>query len=222
MEPWGFSGKMNSGLVGYCQSIEAIELRSKEVRAVNDMNVAPASQTFYYHWWAFWKPLAAASVLTAAGAALLLILPPLGFILLILAAGDMVGVCMFRAWNTFQFINGNRLIRKRGFLGSAEDFITLFGVISPYQVPILGRWFNVGSVHLGIPGPDVHINHIANFSEFHRLLLNGAERQEQAEPQLFQFIIQFPPPPYYWPDRARELPAERPRRAHDYDDEIHG
>jgi hypothetical protein len=156
----------------------------------------PASSVFHHHWLAYWKPLAVACSLAVLGLVCLLIWTPLGMGFLTLAAVIVVEVYLFWTWHTFTFTDDNRLIRRRGFLGCIKDVITLFGVLTPYEVPILGKMLNVGSVHLGIPGPDIHIRHIAKFDAFYERLVHGARQQRAPEPPVVQFFFQMPPMPY--------------------------
>jgi len=161
--------------------------------------------TFHHHWLAYWKPLAMACLLAVLGSVGMLLWAPLGMGFLTLAAAIAVGVYLFWTWHTFTFTEDNRLIRRRGFFKCAEDVISLFGVITPYWIPILGKMLNAGNVYLGIPGPDIHIRHIANFDAFYRRLIYGAQQQERGpEPPVVQVFFQMPPMPQgarYWGDQ---------------------
>lgn len=153
--------------------------------------------TFHHHWWAYRKPVATSCLLAAIGSAAVLLRLPLGVVFLAMGVAGWAGIYLFWTWHTLTFTQDHRLIRRRGICGSAEDVITLFGVITPYQTPFLGRALDVGSVHLGIPGPNIHIKHIASFAAFYQQLLYGAQQQQRAaEPPVIQVFFQMPPMPY--------------------------
>ena len=176
---------------------------------MNDWHRMPASETFHHHWLAFWKPLAMTCLLVVLSSISTLVWVPLGIGLLTLAAIVAVGIYLFWTWHTFTFTEDNRLIRRRGFFKCAEDVISLFGVITPYWIPILGKILNVGSVYLGIPGADIHIRHIANFDAFYERLVSSAQEQQRApDPPLVQVFFQMPPMPYGVWHRDDQLPRD--------------
>jgi hypothetical protein len=145
---------------------------------MDDLPVALASpQVYRYHWLAFWKPLASISFLLVLGVSGLVVWFPLGLGFLTLALVGAVSICLFWSWHTFTFTPDNRLIRQRGFLGSTKDVISFFGVVTPYLIPVLGRWLDVGNVYLSLPGPDIHIRYIGNFEAFYRQLVYGPQQQ---------------------------------------------
>jgi hypothetical protein len=164
---------------------------------MNDWRCMPASETFHHHWLAFWKPLAMTCFLVVLGSISMVVWVPLGLGFLMLAAIGALSIFLFWTWHTFTFTDDNRLIRRRGCFGCTKDVITLFGVLTPYQAPIVGKILNAGSVHLGVPGPDIHIRHIANFDAFYARLVHGAQQQQQAtDPPVVQVFFQMPPMPY--------------------------
>jgi hypothetical protein len=161
---------------------------------MNDMSVSP--QVYHHHWLAFWKPLAGISFLLVLSIGGALVSLPLGLSLVILALIGAVSVYLAWSWHTFTFTAGNRLVRRRGFLGCTKDAITLFGVVTPYQIPVLGQWLDMGNVYLGLPGPDIHIRYIAHFTAFYRRLIHGAQQQgSHSDSPPVQVIVQLPPSP---------------------------
>lgn len=175
---------------------------------MNDWRCMPASETFHHHWLAFWQPLAMTCLLVVLSSISTLVWVPLGIGLLTLVAIVAVGVYLFWSWHTFTFTEDNRLIRRRGFLGCTEDVITLFGVLTPYQAPIVGKILNAGSVHLGIPGPDIDIRYIANFHAFYERMVMGAQQQRPPEPPVVQVFFQMPPMPYELWNGDEQLPPD--------------
>ena len=141
------------------------------------------SPVFRHHWLAYWQSLTVVAWLVVLGLLLGIALGPwpgvvLGSIALSIAVRDYL---LWR-WQTFTFTPDNRLIRRRGVLGLTEDMISLFGVITPYRIPLLSSLLDVGSVHLGVPGPDIHIKYIADFTAFHQRLMHGARRRDLPSP----------------------------------------
>lgn len=129
--------------------------------------------TFHPHWLAFWRRFLGIALLVGMGLLGFVVWVPLGFIFWAMAAASGVSIYLEWSWNTCTFTADRRLIRRRGFMGCARDIISLFGTITPYQIPILGQWLDMGSVELRIPGQGqiVYIRHIAHFQEFCRLLM---------------------------------------------------
>ena len=163
---------------------------------MNDWGGAPTGQIFYHHWLAYWKLLCGAALLVVLGLVVGLAWPLLGLGLLGLAASSAMSIYLYRTWHTLTFLEDGRLVRRRGFFGNAEDVITLFGVVTPYCIPVLGRRLNAGSVHLGIPGPDIHIRHIANFAAFYRQLVHSAQQgQRDPGPQVIHIYLHISPVP---------------------------
>jgi hypothetical protein len=163
---------------------------------------------YRYHWLAFWKPLSVTSLLFLLGTAGLLVWQPLAFLFYVPAVVLGMALVLTWRWRSLRFTPDHRLSRRRGILGSTEDVISLFGVITPYQTPVLGRMLDVGSVHLGIPGPDIHIRHIANFQAFYHDLLFGAAQQEEAaaQPAVVQVHVYVPPVWHALDDWLNRLP----------------
>jgi hypothetical protein len=174
----------------------------------------PASvQVYRYHWLAFWKALAGVSFLLVLSIAGFLLYLPLGLVLLTLALIGAVIIYLSWSHHTLTFTPGNHLVRRRGFLGCTEDMISLFGTITPYQVPILGGWLDVGSVYLGIPGPDIHIRYVAHFRSFRRRLVYGAQQQAgRLNIPPVQIVVQLPPVQSLYSDWLDQLfPGEHGR-----------
>jgi hypothetical protein len=140
---------------------------------MNDWPGPRESETYRYHWLSYWRALSIIALLIVLGSAAILASPTMGLILWVLALAGLVNVWLRRTWHSLYFTPDGRLIRRRGILGCTHDIITLFGVITPYQVPFVGHWLDVGSVHMGIPGPDEHIHHISPFAQFYRRLVYG-------------------------------------------------
>jgi hypothetical protein len=177
---------------------------------MNDRFYTPASPTFHPHWLAYWQALAVIALLIVVGFLGLLLWPPLGLFLWGLALGGAIGTYLYWRWHFYVFTTDKRLIRQRGILGCASDVITLFGVITPYQTPLLGEWLDVGSVHLGIPGPDIRLRHIAHFREFCSYLV--VDEPPARDPPV-QVFIQMPPLPYDGPGWQERLPPRGPNGA---------
>jgi hypothetical protein len=176
---------------------------------MEDYSQAYFPPTFHHHCLAYWKPLATTCLLTALGFVSMLVWMPLGLVFLTMAAAGVAGIYLFWAWHTFTFTEDSRLIRRRGLFGCAEDVITLFGVLTPYQIPILGKMLNVGSVHLGIPGPNIHIRHVADFDAFHERLVCGTQQQQRfSDPPVVQVFFQMPPVPYGARQWMDQLPPD--------------
>ena len=167
-------------------------------------------QVYRYHWLAFWNALAGVSFLLVLSIAGFLLYLPLGLVLLTLALIGAMTIYLSWSHHTLTFTPSNCLVRRRGFLGCTEDVISLFGTITPYQIPVLGRWLDVGSVYLGIPGPDAHIRYVAHFGSFHRRLVYGAQQQaSRSSPSPVQIVIQLPPAQFPRGDlRSRLSPGE--------------
>lgn len=182
--------------------------------------VPASSRIYYHHWLAYWKSLAAIASLLVLGVAGLIVSPPLGAGLLAFSLVVGAALCLWRSWHTLTFLHDGRLVRRRGLGGCAQDVISLFGVITPYQVPVVGRWLDVGSVHLGIPGPDIHIRHIGDFRTFCAQLFSGAQQQEERAGTSVQIVLVCPPAPaagQQWAVRPPpEIPAPRPEPPHVY------
>lgn len=168
---------------------------------------------FRHHWLAYWKHLATTALLIALGPGGLLLWPPLGIALVVMALINAAGIYLSWMWHTFTFTEDNRLVRRRGPVGNARDVITLFGVITPYQIPFLGEWLDVGSIYLGIPGPNIHIHHIANFAEFYHRLYQGARPPgHDPDPPPIHIVLQWPDaPPPAWVDWWERPQAEGPQ-----------
>jgi hypothetical protein len=156
-------------------------------------------QVYYHHWLAFWKPLMGIILLLVLGVGGFWVWLPLGIILFVSAIIWGISLWLYRSWHTFSFTADHRLKHQRGFLGSSQDVITLFGVITPYQMPILGRWLDMGSIRLNIPNSDIHIRHIANFNAFRtQLLRSRTQQQERRSVQPVQVVIQMPSVAYVY------------------------
>ncbi len=179
---------------------------------MDSLSPVPTSlRIYYHHWLAYWRPLTGIAVPLALGMVALALWPPLGAGLL--AFGLTLGAALYlwRSWHTLTFLPDGRLVRRRGLGGCVHDVITLFGVITPYQMPGLGRLLDVGSVHLGIPGPDVHIRHIANFDAFCRDLFSSQEPPKGGpQQQTVQVIFIWPQDPGNGRPQAVDLSPEPP------------
>jgi len=158
---------------------------------MDDRFPTSSPQIYRHHWLAFWKPLSVISLLLVLSIGGFRVYFPVGVILLALALTIGISVYLCWSWHTYTFTPDNRLIRRRGAFGCSTDIISLFGTITPYQIPFLGRLLDVGSVRLRIAGPDEHIRHIANFASFCRQLIEGAQQNSQPSPHV-QVIIQLP------------------------------
>ena len=132
---------------------------------------------FHPHWLAFWRRFLGIALLVGMGLLGFIVWVPLGFIFWAMAAASGVSIYLEWSWNICTFTADRRLIRRRGFMGCTRDVISLFGTITPYQIPILGPWLDMGSVELRIPGQGqvVQIRHIAHFEEFCRLLMTARQ-----------------------------------------------
>lgn len=155
--------------------------------------VPPPPRIYYHHWLAYWRLLAGLALLLLLGLASLALWPPLGAGLLAFTLTVGAALHLWRSWHTLTFLPDGRLVRRRGVGGCIHDVITLFGVITPYQMPVVGRLLDVGSVHLGIPGPDIHIRHIGNFEAFCRDLFTSEEPQDGATQQQTVQVM------FFWP-----------------------
>lgn len=145
---------------------------------MNDLSTATTSPRVYrYHWLAFWKPLAGIALLVVLGVGAILVWLPVGLGLLALALIGAASLYLYWSWHTFAFTPDDRLILRRGVDGSIKDVISLFGVVVPYQIPVLGPWLDVGSVSLSPFGRSIHIRHIAHFEAFYSRLVYGAQQQ---------------------------------------------
>jgi hypothetical protein len=170
---------------------------------MNDWPEPRESETYRYHWVFYWRVLSIVSLLIVLGA---MAIPPAlgaGLILWGLALTVSVGIWIHRSWYSITLTEDGRMVRRGGFFGCTHDIINLWGVITPYEIPIVGRWLDVGSVHLGIPGPDLHIRHITPFSVFYRRLVYGTQRQEDHRGgSPIQVFVQYPGLPDPWVDPA--------------------
>ncbi len=170
---------------------------------MNDWPEPRESETFRYHWVFYWRVLSIASLLTVLGAVAIRAVPGAGLVLWGLALAVLVGIWLHRRWHRITLTDDGRMIRWGGFFGCTRDIINLWGVITPYEIPIVGRWLDVGSVHLGIPGPDLHICHITPSANFYRRLVYGTQRQEGRDRgSPVQIFIQYPGLPEPWVDPA--------------------
>lgn len=172
-------------------------------------------RTYRYHPLAFWKGLAGAALMLVLGTGGILLWTPLGLGLWAVAHATVVGVYHCWKWHTLTFTPDNRLIRRRGFLGCTQDLVSLFGRITPSQVPVLGQWLDVGSVYLGIPGPDLDIRHVSSFMSFRNRLICGARQQQashrgsQLAGPVVQVIVVVPPVWERWSGWLHRLHSER-------------
>jgi hypothetical protein len=171
-------------------------------------------QIYHHHWVAYWREASGISLLIVLGVASILVWQPLCLGFWLGALAWCGALYLHWNWHTFTFTPDSRLICRRGFMGSARDVVSLFGVVTPYQPPILGRWLDVGSVRMYPFGGELHIRHIASFAAFEQRLLYGAQRQEPRAESPVQIVVQLPPAPdgASWPPR---LSPERPQTALD-------
>jgi hypothetical protein len=151
-------------------------------------------QVHRYHWLAFWRQLAFISLLVVAGVAALLAEPYVGLALLAVAVVASGALYLHWSWTCFTFTDNNRLIHRHGIMGSSADVIWLFGIAQTCRIPIVGRVLDVGSVVLSVPGPDLHIRHIAQFEAFFAQLAGVAQQRMGPYGQSpVQVLIQLPP-----------------------------
>lgn len=181
---------------------------------MNRFTPVPASSRIYYHHWlAYWKPLAAIASLLVLGMAGLMLWPLVGAGMLAFSLVVGAALHLWRSWHTLTFLDDGRLVRRRDVGGCAQDVISLFGVITPYQIPVVGRWLDAGSVHLGIPGPDIHIRHIGNFRAFCTQLFSSVQQEERSQTSV-QVVLVWPPVPgdnRQWAVHPPpQIPAPRP------------
>ncbi len=150
-------------------------------------------ESYHYHWLAFWRPLAAVVLLAMLSIGGSWVWLPLGLGFLALALIGAMSLYLHWSWHTFTFTADNRLIRRRGFLGCTEDVISLFGIVTPYQIPVLGRCLDIGNVHLRVAGSSLHVRHIAHFQAFCGQLTHSIRRQEERPaPTSIYFIVPAP------------------------------
>jgi hypothetical protein len=179
---------------------------------MSDLSFATASsQVYHHHWFALWKPLTGIALLVVLSVGGGLVWLPLGLGLFTLALIGAVSLYLYWSWHTFSFTADNRLVRRRGFLGCTKDVISLFGVVTPYQIPALGQWLDVGNVHLGILVPNVEIRHIARFSAFYNRLVYSVQKQERrSDPTPIYVVVQFPSVSYAGRGWLNQLPSRGP------------
>lgn len=158
---------------------------------MDDLPVSP--QVFHYHWLAYWKRLGVISWLLLLGLGGILVWPLLGLGLLVLAVIVAVSLYLHWSWHTFGFTPDNRLILQHGVCGSTKDVISLFGIVTPHQIPVLGPWLDVGSVHLSPFGRELDLQHIANFEAFYSRLAYGVQRQTNRTEPPVQVVVQLFP-----------------------------
>ncbi|MEJ2735581.1 MAG: hypothetical protein P8189_18785 [Anaerolineae bacterium] len=178
---------------------------------MNDWPEPRESETYRYHWVFYWKALSIVCLLIVLGTVAIFARPGTGLVLWGLALAVFVGIWLHRSWHSITLTDDGRMVRRGGVLGCTRDIINLWGVITPYEIPILGRWLDVGSVHLGIPGPDLHIRHITPFSVFYRRLVYGAQRREEHRHGApIQVFVQYPGVPNPWVDPVDLLHPDGP------------
>jgi hypothetical protein len=129
-----------------------------------------------------------------------------GLALLMLALIVAVSTYYHWSWHWLNITPDGRLVYCYGLFATRQDIISLFGVVTPHQTPILGPLLNVGSVYLGIPGPDSQIHYIANFRAFRTQLVNGATQAESRSDPYPQVVIHLPPSPYASVSQPERLP----------------
>ena len=163
--------------------------------------------TFRHHWLAYWKPFVGIGLLAALGTAAMFLWMPLGLALNVLAI--LVGLATYCswAWHTIAFTDDNRLIYRHGPFGVSHSFISLIGTVTTHQVPLLGQWLDVGSVHLGVPGPDTTIRYIAHFSAFCRRLAYSRSEQRGSERVSVQVNVLGVPVPHVGYGQRTQLPT---------------
>jgi hypothetical protein len=177
------------------------------------VNVPSETRTivFRHHFLRFFKPASGISLLIVLGAVGFVVWRPLGAGLWLLAGAWATSAYLYWSWHTFAFTPDNRLIRRRGFQGCTQDIISLFGVVTPRQPPILGKWLDVGSVQINAMGDTLHIQQIADFHAFYRRLVYGAPHQEPSSP--VQIFLQVPTSTEFGGERPVELPRSNPTPA---------
>lgn len=161
------------------------------------------SETYRYHWVYYWRALSIVCLLIVLGAVTIPAELGTGLVLWGLGLAVFVRIWLHRGWHIISLTDDGRMIRRGSVFGCTYDIINLWGVISPYEIPIVGRWLDMGSVHLGIPGPDLHIRHITPFSVFYRQLVYGVQRQEDHRHGApVQIFVQYPGQPDTWVEPA--------------------
>lgn len=183
---------------------------------MNDLASIPTTgRVYHYHWLAYWQALAVIAMSSVLGVGALVFAPPLGAGLLAFS-GILIGaLCLWRAWNFLAFHPDGRLVRYHGLARSTQDVISLIGIITPFQLPWLGRWLDVGSVHLNILGQHMVIRHVADFQAFCNDLFAVAQQLQQPVQQNVQVLFHWyaaPDTDPPWADQQQRPPRRYPRR----------
>ncbi len=183
---------------------------------MNDFAPIPTTARVYqYHWLAYWQALAVIAVSSILGVGALVFAPPLGAGLLAFSAVLIGALCLWRSWNFLAFHPDGRLVRYHGLDHSHQNVISLIGIITPYQLPWLGRWLDVGSVHLNILGQHMVIRHVADFQAFCNDLFAVARQAQQPVQQNMQVLFHWhaaQDTEPAWTDRPQRPPGRYPRR----------
>ncbi|NLF15488.1 MAG: PH domain-containing protein [Anaerolineaceae bacterium] len=177
-----------------------------------DQLYAPASPLYHRHWLLhYWRQLTGIALLVVVGFGLLVFGSPLGLAPWFGAVLWAMVTYLSWTWNVVYFTADRRLARRRGILGATTDLISPFGVISPSQTPFQ-RFFGVGTIHLHIPGPNVHIPNLAHFADFGSRLVIAEQQEQQLAQAPVQVLINFQGSPDTWPDGWLWLPDNRQER----------
>ncbi len=131
------------------------------------------SRVYRPHWLAYWKLAAVTVMLSVLGVCCLSVSVSVAVLVLALAGGGAVGMCLYRSWHLCYFTKDRRLVYQHGFLGRHTEVVDLFGRVTQTQIPLLGKWLNIGDVYLGTVGPDLYVRHISRFDDFRRILMAG-------------------------------------------------
>lgn len=108
----------------------------------------------------------------------------------------MVAVSLYLVWSkhtpTFR-PDDDCLIRQRGSLGSTRHVIALLGVITPYQMPVIGPWLDVSNVNMDVVAYRGHIGQIARFNAFRGRIQAEALQQQVASGRPSRSLFNHPP-----------------------------
>jgi len=174
------------------------------------MNAQPdpsKPQVYHHHIIKFWRQVSGISLLLVLGILAALIWRPLLALFWMPALSWLACLGFYWSWHTFSFTPDDRLICKRGFRGCTQDIVSLFGVVTPQQPPIFGKWLDVGSVQINPIGGSMRIQHIADFDAFYQRLVYGAQHQEPPSP--VQIFLQVPTTTGLGAGWPVELPLKR-------------
>ena len=150
-----------------------------------------APWTFHHHCWAYRAPIGLVALLGLMGAGAMISAPRLGLLVCFMAVVAAVGIRLHWSWHTLE-VTESKLIRRHGMAGLQRDVISLFGQVSTYQTPVVGKWLDVGSIHLKAPGSDLTIRHIANFNSFYQQLVDSQRQGDSRDETRIRILIWAP------------------------------